>query len=312
MPSAALPSHASARAARNLRALAPPFARGPAADGAGLPADRGGPRVTFYGGGGDDPRHPASRAPARIPKENQRRAGRAGRPEGGGDMHAQVAIVACLAFSGFSALVYQVLWTRLLGLAFGTTTEAIGTVLAVFFGGLALGNLLAARWTLRLRHPLRAYAVLELAIGVFARRLAAGARAPGEPGLGLGRRARAGRPRPRCAAWSLRPCCSRPRSRWGRRSRWSRAVSSARMPASGGPAPSSTPSNTLGAVLGAYLCGFWMIPALGIARSVLVAAAANLVVAAVALRAARGAAPAAPIRRRLRSRALRCAGRACS
>ena len=41
-------------------------------------------------------------------------------------------------------------------------------MLAVFFGGLALGNLLAARWTLRLRHPLRAYAALELAIGVFA------------------------------------------------------------------------------------------------------------------------------------------------
>ena len=38
-----------------------------------------------------------------------------------------------------------------------------------------------------------------------------------------------------------------------------------------------------------------MIPALGVARSVLVAAAANLVVAAVALRAAHGAAPAAPI-----------------
>ena len=83
-------------------------------------------------------------------------------------MHAQVAIVACLAFSGFSALVYQVLWTRLLGLAFGTTTEAIGTVLAVFFGGLALGNLLAARGIRHLRQPLRAYAVLELAIGVFA------------------------------------------------------------------------------------------------------------------------------------------------
>ena len=67
----------------------------------------------------------------------------------GEGVHARVAIVACLGFSGFSALVYQVLWTRLLGFAFGTTTEAIGTVLAVFFGGLALGNLLAARWLAR-------------------------------------------------------------------------------------------------------------------------------------------------------------------
>ena len=53
-------------------------------------------------------------------------------------------------------------------------------------------------------------------------------------------------------------------------------------------------SNTLGAVLGAYLCGFWMIPALGIARSVLVAAAANLAVAVVALRASKRIAPAPP------------------
>ena len=140
------------------------------------------------------------------------------------------------------ALVYQVLWTRLLGLAFGTTTEAIGTVLAVFFGGLALGNLLAARgWTLRLRHPLRAYALLELAMGVFAGRLAAGGSSawrvsPGSP----------------AASW-LRPFafCSRglvaaallapPDHRHGGDApAWSRAVSSTRMPASGGPARGST------------------------------------------------------------------------
>ena len=94
-------------------------------------------------------------------------------------MHAQLAIVACLAFSGFSALVYQVLWTRLLGLAFGTTTEAIGTVLAVFFGGLALGNLLAARW-LAAPAPARCASMprSSSAIGAFALALAAAARAP--------------------------------------------------------------------------------------------------------------------------------------
>ena len=36
-----------------------------------------------------------------------------------------LAVAACLVFSGLAALVYQVIWTRLLGFAFGTTTEAI-------------------------------------------------------------------------------------------------------------------------------------------------------------------------------------------
>ena len=209
-------------------------------------------------------------------------------------MHAQLAIVACLAFSGFSALVYQVLWTRLLGLAFGTTTEAIGTVLAVFFGGLALGNLLAARWIRRLRQPLRAYAVLELAIGAFAlaslpllERLttlpwvSGGDLAPAARVLVRGLTAAVVLLPPTIAMGATLPVVARglvsSDSRLGRTS----AV--------------LYTSNTLGAVLGAYLCGFWMIPALGVARSVLVAAATNLVVAAVARRAARGAAPAPPM-----------------
>jgi spermidine synthase len=206
-------------------------------------------------------------------------------------MHAQVAIIACLAFSGFSALVYQVLWTRLLGLAFGTTTEAIGTVLAIFFGGLALGNLLAARWIRRLRQPLRAYAVLELAIGAFAicslpllERLTSlpwvvgGDLTPAVRVLVRGLTAAAILLPPTIAMGATLPVVARglvsDDARLGRAS----AI--------------LYTSNTLGAVLGAYLCGFWMIPTLGIARSVLVAAAANLAVAAVALRASRGAAPA--------------------
>ena len=77
-------------------------------------------------------------------------------------------IVLCLVFSGFTALVYQLIWTRLLGFSFGTSTEAVSTVLAVFFGGLALGNLLAARFQPRIQRPLRAYAILEIVVGACA------------------------------------------------------------------------------------------------------------------------------------------------
>ncbi len=48
--------------------------------------------------------------------------------------------------SGMCGLIYQILWTRVLNLLFGHTTFAIGTVIAVFMGGLALGSLYFGRW----------------------------------------------------------------------------------------------------------------------------------------------------------------------
>ena len=42
--------------------------------------------------------------------------------------------------SGASALVYQVLWMRLLALVFGVTVHAASTVLAAFMAGLAFGS----------------------------------------------------------------------------------------------------------------------------------------------------------------------------
>ena len=84
-------------------------------------------------------------------------------------MQARGALILfCLFFSGLAALVYQVIWTRLLGFAFGTTTEAIGTVLAVFFAGMAIGNWIAARKLKLVERPIRVYGLLELGIGVFA------------------------------------------------------------------------------------------------------------------------------------------------
>ncbi len=73
--------------------------------------------------------------------------------------------------SGCAGLMYQVVWTRQAGLTLGNTTAAIGTVVAVFMGGLALGSALAGRWAAR-RAPrpgdlLRAYAILEACIGAF-------------------------------------------------------------------------------------------------------------------------------------------------
>ncbi len=68
--------------------------------------------------------------------------------------------------SGAVSLVYQVLWTRQLGLVFGVTIQAASTVLACFMGGLALGSYLAGRRLNRTARPLRAFALVELGIGI--------------------------------------------------------------------------------------------------------------------------------------------------
>lgn len=74
----------------------------------------------------------------------------------------------CLFFgSGFSGLVYEVAWSRLLVHIFGATLLAVSAILAVFMAGLAAGAYLAGRFG-RAGNPLLVYAALELAIGVWA------------------------------------------------------------------------------------------------------------------------------------------------
>jgi len=70
--------------------------------------------------------------------------------------------------SGATALVYQVIWSRWLGLVFGNTTTSTSIVLGSFMLGLALGSWAAGRFLHRLSNPLRAYAYMELGIGIFA------------------------------------------------------------------------------------------------------------------------------------------------
>ncbi|MCA0376784.1 MAG: fused MFS/spermidine synthase [Gemmatimonadetes bacterium] len=71
--------------------------------------------------------------------------------------------------SGASALIYEVVWFQLLELVIGSSAISLGVLLATFMGGMCLGSLgwprVAARFGLT-GHPLRNYAVLEIAIGV--------------------------------------------------------------------------------------------------------------------------------------------------
>lgn len=67
-------------------------------------------------------------------------------------------------FSGIAALIYQVAWSRMLSLAFGSTTLAVSAVVAGFMGGMGIGAWLYHRAGKHFAVPLRAYGTLELGI----------------------------------------------------------------------------------------------------------------------------------------------------
>jgi spermidine synthase len=185
--------------------------------------------------------------------------------------------------SGGSALVYQSLWLRSFGLVFGNTTDAVAMVLAVFMGGLGVGSLLAARRPAAA--PLRAYARVEMGIGATALLTlplltalpAAYAALAG--GLGLAGPAEAVG-RALLAALVLLPTT---------------VLLGATVPLavefldrSGAGFQASLGRvylvNTLGAAAGVFLGAFVLVPTLGVSRSLVAAALANLLVGAVAWR----------------------------
>ena len=69
--------------------------------------------------------------------------------------------------SGACALVYEVLWTRQLGLVLGNTVQSLAAVLTAFMSGLALGAWLAGKYAPRIKRHLLAYGLLEISIGVY-------------------------------------------------------------------------------------------------------------------------------------------------
>src|SRR6266404_5900396 len=77
----------------------------------------------------------------------------------------------CLFFiSGFSSLVYQVIWLRLAFAAFGITTPVMSVLLSVFMLALSLGSWTAGKWVVKASAHLRTspiifYGLAEAIIG---------------------------------------------------------------------------------------------------------------------------------------------------
>ncbi len=81
-------------------------------------------------------------------------------------MVPRFSLLLATFLSGAAALIFEVVWVRLLTQVLGHTTAAVTAVLAAFFLGLGLGSFLASRIVERTRHPLRIYAGLEVLIAV--------------------------------------------------------------------------------------------------------------------------------------------------
>jgi spermidine synthase len=199
----------------------------------------------------------------------------------------------CFALSGFAALLFQVAWTREFALVFGTSELAIATVLAGYMGGLAAGAALCARFESRVRRPLLAYGLLELAIGACAFGVPHAIRAcetlvvalfggqpelPSSDGAGIALFYVAaslvivGLPTACMGATLplLAKSCVRSDAELGPRVAWLYAT------------------NTAGAVAGAVGAAFFVLPAFGLRGGIYVGIAANLTAFGIALLLARG------------------------
>src|SRR5919197_1656037 len=76
------------------------------------------------------------------------------------------ALLGLFVLSGIAALIYEIVWFQLLELVIGSSAISLAVLLATYMGGMCLGSLLVPRLTTtRQMHPLRLYALLEIGIG---------------------------------------------------------------------------------------------------------------------------------------------------
>ena len=198
-------------------------------------------------------------------------------------------LLAAFACSGFAALVYEIVWTRLLTLHLGHTTAAVSTVTAAFMGGLGLGAAFGGPIASKLSRQaaLVTYAALELAIGLAALAI------PGTLTLLSGVFAWAygeygaeplfGAVRMACTiALLLLPCVA-----LGATFPMAVRVAVGSPERPGGAAGRLYGANTAGAAIGSLMAGFFFVPLLGLMGTTMTGVAASAGGIALALYIAR-------------------------
>jgi spermidine synthase len=71
------------------------------------------------------------------------------------------------ALSGFAALSYEVVWTRMFQIQVGTSIYSFSIMLAFYLAGVALGSLVGARLLGKVRNPIRLFGLAQLGIAVY-------------------------------------------------------------------------------------------------------------------------------------------------
>jgi spermidine synthase len=208
------------------------------------------------------------------------------------------ALRAAFVLSGVAGLVYEIVWSRYLGLFVGHGAYAQILVLAVYLGGMALGSAVVADLSKRVRDPILWYARAEGLLALFGllfhpvfllvTSFSYDVLFPAIGSAGLVGSVR----------WGLAGLLILPQA----------MVLGATFPLMAAALVRADPAspgrgvalayllNTLGAAAGVLLAGFWMIGAFGLPGTAIAAAALNLVAAGLAVRVAR----ATERRRRLR------------
>jgi spermidine synthase len=193
------------------------------------------------------------------------------------------ALLLLFVGSGCAALIYEVVWFQLLQLVIGSSAISLGVLLGTFMAGMCLGSLLLPRFVSSGHHPLKVYAYLELGIGIIGVLILFGM--PLISGIytawaGTGRisiflRAVA-------AAICLLPPTMLMGATLPAMSRWVKTT------------PEGVSwlgffygGNTVGAVIGSLLAGFYLLRVHDMAIATYVAVAFNVAVAAIALLIAR-------------------------
>ncbi|HEY3174890.1 MAG TPA: fused MFS/spermidine synthase [Candidatus Polarisedimenticolia bacterium] len=195
-----------------------------------------------------------------------------------------IVLLLVFAASGAGALIFEVVWTRILSLVLGSSTQAFTIMLATFLSGLALGCALTTRLLPRIPDAVQALTLIELSAGftaitgiwlfpelpyAFLKLYAMTGDSPILFGCGRFLLASLVMLPPTLFLGAAFPLTARAALRRGG------AVSS--------PVASLYASNTIGAILGSCAAGFLLIPWIGLQAALMAGCALNVAAGALLL-----------------------------
>lgn len=178
--------------------------------------------------------------------------------------------------SGFTALAYEILWTRLLMLPLKTSIYAFSIMLGLFLAGIAFGSWLSTRFTIVKERPVSSFAVTEIIIGLLTLAGMFVYSSVGRMSMGFtshyywGIATSAAMILPVAMAFGWQfpvavRCCISNSNAPGEETGWAYSV------------------NTFGSILGSITAGFVLIPLIGTASTMIMLGLINIILGAVLL-----------------------------